>query len=191
MNFNNYKNYSDNNSKNNDNSSKSAENNSDNNSYTSNILSNNYLQEKESLIKREKKYEEKTRPKTFLPLQIIIYFNTLYSAFYCVAVSILFLYKGLIFPYPANTLAPEIAAFIFFMIAQFIRIKYMSIGNKSQNVNSIIVSIFIAIPIIMCFVYLVKFQTYSLVFDLGLNIFSIGFILLEVIFGIMAILKIN
>lgn len=115
------------------------------------------------------------KTKTILLLSIISYYNLIYSIFYLFSESLLFLYKGFVFPYPPQTIGPEVVGMFFFMIIQLIRIYFVSKGNHTQNRMMIFLSIFLIIPVIMGIVYLLRFQTYVLIFDLGLNVFILIF----------------
>ena len=155
------------------------------NSYISgSIVQQNIDKNIEEDKKKLQSYEPIVKSKAFLPLNVIIYFDSLYSFFYLICVSLLFLYKGLVLPYPPNSIGPEVVAFYFFMIIQFIRLKIISIGSKIKSSKYITYSLLLAIPVIMGYTYLLYFQTYSLVFDLGLNIFSLIYIFLEIIFAL-------
>ncbi len=152
------------------------------------VASNNYIENK-NVNTKPRVFEEITRPKALWQLQVMIYYDTLYSFFFFFWVIILFIYKGLVLPYPPGTIGPEVVAFFFYMIIQLIRIQYVSKGNKTQSKKDIIVSAILSIPVFMGYVYLIRYQTYSLVFDLGLNIFSIGFLAIEVLLSLLAITK--
>ena len=151
------------------------------------ISSNNMLIDNRHEKQAIRLYEPIVKPNTLLPLSIITYYNFLYSLFYLISVAILFIYKGFVLPYPPQSIGPEIAGFIFFMIIQFFRIRLVNQGNKSEVKSSLLLSILLSIPVIMGVVYLLKYQAYVLVFDLGLNIFFLIYTGAEVIFSIVGL----
>ena len=133
--------------------------------------------------------DEITYPKSSLSLLIINYYSFLYSVFYLVANSLLFVYKGFVLPYPPQSLGPEIAGFYFFITIQLFRHSLNNTGNKTETISTLCLSLALCIPVIMGFVYLLRLQTYSLVFDLVMNIIGIIFVGMEIINIIVAILK--
>ena len=159
----------------------------DNSSYISDNIINKRNLENELIKKRV--LEQISYPKSSIPLLVINYYSFLYAVFYLFANSLLFVYKGFVFPYPPHSLGPEIAGFFFFITIQFFRNNLNNSGNKSETRSSLILSVCFSIPVIMGFVYLLRLQTYVLVFDLVMNIIGIVFIGLEIINIIIAIFK--
>lgn len=66
-----------------------------------------------------------------------------------------------------------------------------SIGNKTELTIYLVYSLILSIPIVVGYVYFLQLQTYSLIFDLILNIIGLIFIALEVIFMIYAAINIK
>lgn len=144
--------------------------------------------------KRHKKisnFEQIIRPKAFLPLSILTYYNFLYSIFYLIAVSLLFIYKGFVLPYPPRSIGPEAVGFLFFMIIQYIRISILNRGHKTETKFFLFLSLFLSIPVLMGIVFLIRFQTYVFVFDLGLNIFMFIFTCCEMLLTIVTLIKLS
>lgn len=139
--------------------------------------------------KKQRVYDEITKPRSSLPLLIIQYFNLLYSVFFLVCVIILFIYKGMTLPYPPGSIGPEVAGFIFFMVIQFYRLKLTKSGNKSEQLFDLVISALLSIPVLMGYIFLIRLQTYVLSFDLGLNLFGLIYTGLEVLLLLHAMLK--
>lgn len=68
---------------------------------------------------------------------------------------------------------------ILFGIVQYIRLFLGSKGNKTESLNSLAVSMFLAAPACLAVVYLMALQTYVLRVDLILGIIAVIFLGLE------------
>jgi transmembrane protein 216 len=113
---------------------------------------------------------------------------------------LLFVFKGYILPYPPGSLGPEIVATFFFVMIQYVRlfmskifflIGLASVGNKTETTLHLFYSIILAIPVIVGYIYFLRFQTYVLVFDMCFNIIGLIFIAAELLFCLFAILNIK
>ena len=133
--------------------------------------------------------EQIVESNTSLSLQIFIYYDALYSLFYFICQLLLFIYKGFVFPYPPQSIGPEFIGFVFSIIIQVYRLILCAEGNKTEDSSKLVFSSILAAPVLLGYVFLLRLQTYVLVFDFGLNIFSIGFIIMEVMFSLLAITK--
>ncbi len=57
-----------------------------------------------------------------LPLQILLYFNSLYDIIYVIINSLIFIYKSQALPYPPTRLGWECSFIFFFVVIEFCRI---------------------------------------------------------------------
>jgi transmembrane protein 216 len=62
------------------------------------------------------------RPMSSLPLQIIMYFDNIYTAIYWVLEILVYVYKGSNFLYPPHALGSEITAVSFLALLQYFRL---------------------------------------------------------------------
>lgn len=68
--------------------------------------------------------------------QTLLYFDNLYSGWYFIIATMIYIYKGSVLVYPYNTIAPEFAGLCFFAILQYFRIFVGSMGNKSEGISA-------------------------------------------------------
>jgi len=129
------------------------------------------------------------QPISSLPLQIMIYFDTLYSWVYLVLSLGLFFYKGYTLTYPPNALGPEVVGLIFFIILQLFRLFIGSVGNRTETAASTLWFLLLTLPSIFASVFFIRLQTYVLVADVIINIILLFFMGLEFILSIITFLK--
>lgn len=60
-------------------------------------------------------------------------------------------------------------------------------GNLSEQMASVVISIALTVPVFLSVLYFLLWQTYVLRLELILSAFQLGFLVLELIFGIVAI----
>mmetsp|Transcript_13727 Transcript_13727/g.25894 ORF Transcript_13727/g.25894 Transcript_13727/m.25894 type:complete len:110 (+) Transcript_13727:2140-2469(+) len=106
-----------------------------------------------------------TTPVSVLPLQILIYFDNLYSCIYFLIELALFIYKGYTLTYPPNSIGPEIVCMFFFIALQYLRLfigkAYSgSIGNKTETVTGMAWFLGLSLPTVLACIYYLQLQTY-------------------------------
>ncbi len=105
------------------------------------------------------------RPMSSLPLQIVMYFDNIYTAIYWVLEILIYVYKGSNFLYPPHALGSEITAVSFLALLQYFRLftgnLYPgSVGNKTEGVNALVLFLVLSLPSIIGSVYFIRLQTY-------------------------------
>mmetsp|Transcript_13725 Transcript_13725/g.25888 ORF Transcript_13725/g.25888 Transcript_13725/m.25888 type:complete len:105 (+) Transcript_13725:2140-2454(+) len=101
-----------------------------------------------------------TTPVSVLPLQILIYFDNLYSCIYFLIELALFIYKGYTLTYPPNSIGPEIVCMFFFIALQYLRLFIGSIGNKTETVTGMAWFLGLSLPTVLACIYYLQLQTY-------------------------------
>mmetsp|Transcript_30051 Transcript_30051/g.27467 ORF Transcript_30051/g.27467 Transcript_30051/m.27467 type:complete len:118 (+) Transcript_30051:423-776(+) len=99
---------------------------------------------------------------------------------------LVFVYKRYQLIYPNGVLAVELVGVSFFLFAQFTRINFGSSGNKTESSQDLIFFILLSIPCIIAFIFFLRVQTYTLLFEVVLNAFGLFFSGFEFIFAIVA-----
>ena len=121
-------------------------------------------------------------------LCILIEFFVLYFFFFEI---IEYIFKATSLPYLTRYLATEILGIFFYLIIQFIRLKLLSTGNKTEIRKYIFYSFILSFPVVVLYIFYFYFQQFSLYFDT--MICGIGFVfsVLEWIASLIAIIKIG
>ena len=63
-----------------------------------------------------------SKPASSLSLEVILYFDQIYSVVYFVSAIGLYIYKGYKLTYPSNSIGPEVGALLLFLILHFFRL---------------------------------------------------------------------
>lgn len=122
---------------------------------------------------------------------MFLYFDRIYSILFFFFELILYIYKGTELPYPSMNLSSELVGVFFFIIIQMIRLHLASIGNKTEISMYLMYSIFLSIPVIIEYVFYLRFQVYCLAFDVSLGCIGLVFLGVEVIVSIIALITIR
>lgn len=138
-------------------------------------------------------------PVSVLPLQILIYFDNLYSCIYFLIELSLFIYKGYTLTYPPNSVGPEIVCMFFFIALQYLRLFIGnlypgSVGNKTEAVPGMGWFLGLSVPTVLACIYYLQLQTYvyaigRLMADLIVNVLLLVFMILEILLAVIAIIK--
>ena len=126
-----------------------------------------------------------------LPLQILLYFNRWFVGLFVVLNIVTFVYKGYYLPYPSRTpgLGIDVMSVFIFAILEGFRIFTASLGNKTEQIGPLLVSILLGIGSVVMNAFFLQWQIYVLRIDVILNGISIALIGLEVVFSIFAVIK--
>lgn len=127
--------------------------------------------------------------KSSLPLQVLIFFNGCWSVFWFLAMLAIFIWKGVELPYPANRLAPEVVLVFACLLVEAVRLFIGSKGNKTENHLLVIFFLVLSLFAALGNIFYVVFQTYVLRIDMALNVVSMVFVGLEVLFGMYAVFR--
>ncbi|CAG9313898.1 unnamed protein product [Blepharisma stoltei] len=129
------------------------------------------------------------KPLTILPLQTLLYFDWLYSAWYFAVATMIYIYKGSYLIYPYNTIAPEYAGLCFFAVLQFFRIFVGSVANKSEGISAVLWFLALSIPAILASIFYIALQTFVFNADVVTNAILLFFQVTEAIFGFLMFIK--
>jgi|MDTB01.2.fsa_nt_gb transmembrane protein 216 len=126
---------------------------------------------------------------SLLTLQILLYFNRWFVGLFVVLNIATFVYKGYYLPYPARTpgLGIDIMSVFIFAILEGFRIFTASLGNKTEQIGPVLVSILLGVGSVVMNAFFLQWQIYVLRIDVILNGISIAFIGLEMIVSIIAV----
>nr|XP_033784588.1 transmembrane protein 216 isoform X4 [Geotrypetes seraphini]XP_033784589.1 transmembrane protein 216 isoform X4 [Geotrypetes seraphini]XP_033784590.1 transmembrane protein 216 isoform X4 [Geotrypetes seraphini] len=123
------------------------------------------------------------------PLEILLFLNGWYYATYFLLEILIFVYKGLILPYPTANLTLDIVMLFLYLGIEVIRIFYGSKGNLLQRKMPLAISLGLMIPAAVMAVYYLLLQTYVLRLEAIVNIILLVFYALELLLSIVALIS--
>ncbi|XP_038132062.1 transmembrane protein 216 [Cyprinodon tularosa] len=121
------------------------------------------------------------------PLQVLLYLNTWYFAAFYLAEILMFIYKGILLPYPRDNLILDVVLLILFLALETFRIFYGWKGNLCERSLASLVSLFILIPCTALAVYYLLLQTFVLRLEFILSAVLLCFYGLEFLLGVISI----
>ncbi|KAM9511015.1 transmembrane protein 216-like isoform 1-T1 [Salvelinus alpinus] len=121
------------------------------------------------------------------PLQVLFYLNGWYFASYFLAEGLMFVYKGLLLPYPPASLTLDVGLLLVFLGLESLRIFYGWKGNLTERSLAMSVSVLVLVPCTVLSVYYLMLQTFVLRLEFILNAVLLCFYSLEMLLGIMSI----
>jgi Predicted membrane protein len=106
-----------------------------------------------------------SKPISSLSLQILFYFDGLYTLVYLILQLSVFVYKGYSLNYTKVTIGFEVSAVFVFVIVQefrlFVGIFYSgSVGNKTEEVAPLIYMLLVSVIAVIGPIYFLVLQTY-------------------------------
>ncbi|XP_039767327.1 transmembrane protein 216 isoform X1 [Ornithorhynchus anatinus] len=103
------------------------------------------------------------------PLEILLFLNGWYSATYFLLELFVFLYKGLLLPYPVANLILDVMMLFLYLGIEVIRIFFGSKGNLCQRMVPLGISLALTFPAAMMASYYLLLQTYVLRLEAVMN----------------------
>ncbi|KAM8733784.1 transmembrane protein 216 isoform 2-T2 [Acanthopagrus schlegelii] len=121
------------------------------------------------------------------PLQVLFYLNSWYFAAFYLAEILMFIYKGILLPYPSDNLVLDVVLLLLFLGLETLRIFYGWKGNLCERSLASCVSLFILIPCVALAVYYLLLQTFVLRLELLLSAVLLCFYGLEFLLGLLSV----
>ena len=120
-----------------------------------------------------------------LPLQVLLHLNVWYFLVFWITELLVYIYKGIILPYPNQdgTQALEIILLLMFATIESVRLFFGYKGNLAERKLAVVLSIFLTIPVLLLNLYLMLWQTYVLRLELILCSVLLVFFGLEFFIG--------
>lgn len=103
-----------------------------------------------------KKAENETAfkpPGSFLLLQTLLYYDSIYVLILCVTTLLINTFKLNALPYPKGYFAIEIIVLAFYFILSQLRIEFGKIGNRIESGKHILLMVFFAVFAVFCNAY--------------------------------------
>ena len=99
-----------------------------------------------------------------LPLQVCIYFNNWYNAFFTLVMIVLYIWKGTTLPYPPELSGLfSIEVVLIFILAgiEYSRLFLASSGNKTERAGPLIFALVLSLPSIVAYIYYLLLQVHA------------------------------
>ena len=124
-----------------------------------------------------------------LPYEVLLYFNRRYDVIFFFVTLAVFVYKGISLPYPADALGWEIAFLFLWVPTEYARLFMGSKGNLTEQQWSVGLSLALSLFTLVLHMYYLFLQVFVLRIDEVMNSISLGFLGLEFILGLFAMLQ--
>ncbi|XP_040903581.1 transmembrane protein 216 [Toxotes jaculatrix] len=121
------------------------------------------------------------------PLQVLLYLNSWYFAAFYLAEILMFIYKGILLPYPSDNLVLDVMLLVIFLGLETLRIFYGVKGNLCERSLALCVSLFILVPCAALAVYYLLLQTFVLRLEFILSTVLLCFYGLEFLLGLLSV----
>ncbi|CAM9116009.1 unnamed protein product [Sphacelaria rigidula] len=119
-----------------------------------------------------------------LPLEVILYFNRWFSMFFFAMTLCTYAYKARHFYYPGGALGVEISLTFLYAVVEILRLFLASKGNKAEQINPLVTSLGLAIPVVLLYAYSLSLQTYVLRLDVIVAVIGLAFVGFEGLLGV-------
>ncbi|XP_037119031.1 transmembrane protein 216 [Syngnathus acus] len=120
-------------------------------------------------------------------LQVLLYLNCWYFAAFFLADVLMFIYKGLLLPYPTSNLILDVVLLVLFLGLEILRIFYGWKGNLCEHAVTTAVSLFLLLPCITLAVYFLLLQTFVLRLEFLLGLVLLCFYGLQFLLSVLAL----
>uniref|UniRef100_A0A8C9XMU8 Transmembrane protein 216 n=1 Tax=Sander lucioperca TaxID=283035 RepID=A0A8C9XMU8_SANLU len=121
------------------------------------------------------------------PLQLLFYLNSWYFAAFYLAEILMFIYKGILLPYPSDNLVLDVVLLVLFLGLETLRIFYGWKGNLCERSLASAAALFVLCPCTALAVYFLLLQTFVLRLEFILNAVLLCFYALEFLLGLFSV----
>ncbi|KAM4618048.1 transmembrane protein 138 [Discoglossus pictus] len=121
------------------------------------------------------------------PLEVLFFLNGWYCASYFLIETLVFIYKGLILPYPTSNLVLEAVILFLYLGIEVSRLILGCRGNLCERKLPLVVSVGLTIPAALLALYFLFLQTYALRLETVLSCILLLFYALEAVLSCAAL----
>ncbi|XP_037315589.2 transmembrane protein 216 isoform X2 [Pungitius pungitius] len=121
------------------------------------------------------------------PLQVLFYLNCWYFAAFYLAEVLMFIYKGILLPYPSDNLVLDVVLLGLFLGLETLRIFYGWKGNLCERSMASCTALLVLLPCAALAVYFLLLQTFVLRLEFILSAVLLCFYGLELLLGLLSI----
>ena len=124
-------------------------------------------------------------PQNLQSFQSMLFFDIWLTAFVVLITTALLIFKFSSLGFPSGQFGIEFFVIILFVILSYLKIRFGMIGNRTEQINCILLMIFLGVFSGFCNFYFLFGQTYIMVIEVVLNSICITFTGLEIIQGLI------
>ncbi|XP_056295653.1 transmembrane protein 216 isoform X5 [Pseudoliparis swirei] len=121
------------------------------------------------------------------PLQVLFYLNSWYFAAFYLAEILMFIYKGILLPYPADNLVLDVVLLALFLGLETLRLFYGWKGNLCERPLASCAALLVLLPCAALAVYFLLLQTFVLRLEFLLSAGLLCFYGLELLLGLLSV----
>ncbi|XP_043827410.1 transmembrane protein 216 isoform X1 [Dromiciops gliroides] len=126
-----------------------------------------------------------------ISLEILLFLNGWYSATYFLLELFVFMYKGLLLPYPRANLVLDLFMLFLYLGIEIIRLFFGTKGNLCQRMMPLGISLALTFPSAMMAVYYLTMQTYVLRLEVVMSTILLLFCILELLLEVITLTTFN
>jgi hypothetical protein len=93
--------------------------------------------------------------------------------------------------YAGNKIIGELVGLLLYFVLSLIRLKLLSMGNKTENSGLIVGGLIFSPLILISYIYYLRLQVYVLVYEVIINTIGIVILGLEALLALYAIISIS
>ncbi|XP_068964650.1 transmembrane protein 216 isoform X1 [Petaurus breviceps papuanus] len=122
-----------------------------------------------------------------ISLEILLFLNGWYSATYFLLELFVFMYKGLLLPYPTANLVLDLVMLFLYLGIEIIRIFFATKGNLCQRMMPLGISLAMTLPSALMASYYLLLQTYVLRLEAVMSTILLLFCGLELVLEVITL----
>ncbi|XP_027714644.1 transmembrane protein 216 isoform X2 [Vombatus ursinus] len=122
-----------------------------------------------------------------ISLEILLFLNGWYSATYFLLELFVFMYKGLLLPYPTANLVLDLVMLFLYLGIEIIRLFFATKGNLCQRMMPLAISLAMTFPSAMMAFYYLLLQTYVLRLEAVMSTILLLFCGLELVLEVITL----
>ena len=130
-------------------------------------------------------------PSSSLALELFVFIHKIYLYIYNIILLGLFMFKRYAYDYEYKKIIPEVIIAIVALIFNIFRLRFTSIGNKTERALILLCAIILGLFNIFFYIYFMWLQTYVTYFDLVFSIIGVVITFFEIFFSFWTMFNIK
>ena len=141
------------------------------------------MKEQEKLDNQNK--NDIPEPSSSISLEILVFIHKIYMFIYYIVLLGLFMFKRYAFDYDYGRIIPDVIIGIISLILNLFRLRFTSIGNKTERALILLIAIILGIVNLFGYIYFIVWQKYVTYFDVVFSAIGVIITFLEIFFCIL------
>ena len=147
-------------------------------------------------MKEQEKLDEKVKndipePSSSIALELFIFIHKIYLYIYNIVLLGLFMFKRYAFDYAYTRIIPDVIIAIIALILNIVRLRFTSIGNKTERALILLIAIGLGIINFLGYIYFMWLQKYVTYFDVVISAVGLIITFIEIFFSFWTIFNIK